>query len=233
MARLTQPRIECARMRCLIVTALLCAVALLHAGCNYAGPILYAIQPEPTIEAQFQLEDRPTVVFVDDRDGVLIPATLADVIADHASEELMIHEVVTTAIRPRDAMALARSRDRHNNLMSIDAIGEAVGAEQIIYVQMETFAESRDRYTPQPVAAARIKVLDVVNDERIFPTGDETIDFILVQTNLGDIDRDLYKSASTRRQIREMLAKALGDDIAKVFYEHKPSDMLGERLEPR
>ena len=172
---------------------------------------------------------------MDDRDGLLNPAMLADVIADRASEELMIHEVVTETIRPRDAMALARSRDQHSNLMSIDSIGEAVGAEQIIYVEIQTFAESRDAYTPQPIAAVRLKVLDVVNNTRIIPPPADggTEDFHLVQTNLGDVDRDLYKSASTRRTIRETLALALGDDIAKVFYEHKPSDVLGERLESK
>ncbi len=216
-----------------LFAAMACSPFLLY-GCNYAGPLLYAVQPEPTLDAQFTLEDRTTVVFVDDRDGLLNPATLADVIADRASEELMINEVVTETIRPRDAMALARSRDQHTNLMSIDTIGETVGAELIIYVEIRSFAESRDQYTPQPTGSARIKVLDVVNNTRIFPADDsDTGDFYIVQTNLGNIDRELYKSASTRRKIRETLALALGDDIAKVFYEHKPSDLLGERLESK
>lgn len=206
----------------------------LQDGCNIAGPIAYATQPEQKVPAAFELADRPTVVFVDDREGKLVPVGLRDVIAEKVSEDLMVQNIVTTAIRPRDALALARSHDRNSNLLPIDAIGRAVGAEQVIYVEIESFSESVDNYQPKPVAVAHVKVIDAVEQTRLFPPDDQSsFDFHVVNSALGEVDPTLYRSPSTRRVIREMMARQLGGDIGRVFYEHVPADRLGQRLEPK
>ena len=49
----------------------LAVVVISMGSCNIIGPIAYMATPEPTIDAEYLLDDRPTVVFVDERSNVL------------------------------------------------------------------------------------------------------------------------------------------------------------------
>jgi hypothetical protein len=153
-------------------------------------------------------------------------------IADRASMDLMEQEVITDMISSRDAMVMARNRDREGQLMSIDTLGESVGAKQVIYVEMTSFRGSSDGYSPKPTASCRIKVIDVPNRVRLFPGPDAEQPFFPVTIESPAISPDLYTSTEGRRQIESILAALLGDQIGKLFYKHVP-DELGTRLDPQ
>ena len=99
----------------LILSIVLLAVSGLVGGCNIITPFVIMFAPEPTTDAVFELEDRKTVVFVDDRRNLVSPSALRGVIADRISQDLMIEDVVTTTISPRDAEAVARQSDSHES----------------------------------------------------------------------------------------------------------------------
>ncbi len=110
-------------------------------SCNILAPAAYLLGGPPKRDAQHELADRPTVVFVDDRNNA-IPHNALRVrraIANKVSVDLMEQEILTDAISPGDTMAMARERDREDTLLPIEAIGEAAGAEQVIYVVMLGF----------------------------------------------------------------------------------------------
>lgn len=220
-------------IRIVILVCVLAVLLLLTGGCNILAPIAFVAAPEPTVEAQYPLEDRATVVFIDDRSNVVNPVSLRNVIAEKTSSMLMDEEVVTDMIRPRDAAALAVSRDRANELLAIDDIGREVGADVVIYVRMRAFTPQIDRWSYRAGAVADVKVLDVVSQQRLFPPPGGNEDTFAVRTIINDINPDLYRSRSSRLQILEMLALELGDDIARLFFKHRPKDTLGERLQTR
>ena len=210
------------------------AFALVIAGCNIVTPLAYVVTPEPTVEAQFELANRPTVVFIDDRRNVVSPSSLRRVIADRATELLIKEGVLTpeTAIRPRDALGVAMARDKSGDLLPIDEIGRAVGAEQIIYVEMYAFTGTVDGVKPQPGAAFQVKVLDIENRERLFPVPEpDGPESLPVKSYGRTMSPELYQSRSSRIQIFETLALRVGQDVAQVFYDHRPEDVLGSRLE--
>jgi hypothetical protein len=207
---------------------------VLMASCNILSPAAYLAFGQSKAPALYEPEDRPTVVFVDDRNNA-IPMNATRIrreIADKVSTGLMEQEVITDMISSRDAMVMARNRDREGHLMSIDAIGAAVGAEQVIYVEMTSFRGSSDGYSPRPVAGCRIKVIDVPNRARLFPGPDADQPFFPVTVESPAISPDLYTSTEGRRQIESIMAVLLGDQIAKIFYKHVP-DELGTRLDPQ
>jgi hypothetical protein len=204
------------------------------ASCNILGPAAYFALGQPKADALYEPVDRPTVVFVDDRHNV-IPMNATRIrreIADKVSTDLMEQEVLTQVISSRDAMAMARNQDREGRLMSIEAIGETVGAEQVIYVEMVSFQGSPDGYSPRPTAACRLKVVDVPNRERLFPGPDADQPWQPVAIVSPPISPDLYASDEGRRQIESVLAVLIGDQIAKLFYAHVP-DEIGTRLDPQ
>lgn len=213
------------------------AVVVAGAGlgsCNILGPAAYLAMGQAKMPPMYVLEDRPTAIFVDDRNNA-IPINSSRTrrtIADTISQELMGLQLVTKVIRPADAMALVRSQDREGQLLSMQAIGEAVGAEQLIYVEILSFRGSPDNVTPQPSAACRVKVIDVVNHTRLFPAPDAERGWQDVAVKSPAVSPELYQSTQGRRQIEQMLATLLGDQVTKLFYEHIP-DEIGTRLETR
>lgn len=216
-----------------ITLALVAAAAAGLGSCNIVGPAAYLIGGQPKVEAQFALSDRPTVVFVDDPENILPRRNLRRLIGDKVSQELMVRNLVTTTIRPADALAVAH-RERYGEPMPIDAIGRAVGAEQVVFIDMVSFSLSPDNVTPRPMGACQIKVIDVTNRERLFPTADGGFGGSTgypVQVAMRPVSLERYRTASSRHQISEQLANEIADQITKVFYRHVP-DELGSRLNP-
>ena len=210
------------------------AAALVLGSCNILGPASYLAFGKPKVEAQYQLLDRPTVVFVDDQsDAIPLNATrVRRTIADKISTELMARDLVTNVISSRDAMALARQRDREDKLLAIDDIGDAAGAEQVIYVQMMSFLGSPDGYTPKPTVSCRVKVIDVARRTRVFPAPDAAGAWREVAVVAPAINVEQYRTAAGRRQIEQMLALLTADRVTKLFYRHV-SEEVGSRLQPR
>ena len=225
--------IERVRKRALLIAALAVVCSMLG-SCNILGPAAYLAMGQPKRPALYVLENRPTVVFIDDRNNA-IPINSSRTratIADKISQDLLTQGLVTEVIRPRDAMAMVRSQDREGTLLSMGAIGEAVGAEQIIFVVMLRFRGSPDNITPQPWAECNVKVIDVMNRTRLFPPPDAEIEWQHVEVVSPPVSPDLYRSNQGRREIEQMLAQRLGRQVARMFYEHIP-DEIGTRLNTR
>jgi hypothetical protein len=216
------------------VTAALLVAALAAGSCNILGPAAYLVYGPPRTDAVYKLTDRPTVVFVDDRANTIPRQSdgMCRTIADQVSRELMKKNVLTTTIRPGDAIGVARRYDRYGDVLSIDAIGEAVKAEQVIYVQMVDFSDTPDGVTPRPQAACEVKVIDVAGDTRLFPPADAAAPTHAVRAALPFVDEELYSSSSGRLQIYRQLAEELGSQVAKLFYSHETKE-LGGQLDPR
>ena len=216
----------------LVLGAAAALLACTMHGCNIVAPIVIATAPEPTVPAQYTLQNRRTVVFIDDRNNHISPTALRRVLADRTTEKLMEKGIISpdNAIRPRDALALAASNDRNGSLMSIGEIGEAVGAEVLIYVRIEAFSSSVDGYKPQPAGGSLVKVMDITNQTRLFPDVESEESWARVSTVGKEVSQKLYESRVSQRQIFEMLALEMGDDVAELFYDHAPDDVLGSNL---
>ncbi len=216
------------------MAALAAAGAMVAAGCNILTPAAYLAFGQPKADARYELEDRATVVFVDDRNNA-IPVNSSRVrqqIADRVSKDLLSEKVLDQVISARDAMAVARSQDREGKLLSVEALGEAVGAKQVIYIEMMSFRGSMDNVRPQPAAACRVKVVDVAERRRLYPPpeGESAWDEIMAVS--PPLSQELYRTSQGRRQLEQLMADLLGDRIAKMFYKHVP-DEIGTRLDPK
>ena len=142
----------------------------------------------------------------------------------------MAHKALMTTIRPADAMAVAKREDRFNEIMPIDAIARAVGAHQIIYVQMVSFQTSPDGYTPRPTASCLVKVIDVINGVRLFPAADNPTEAHSLNYTMSPISTDLYsrRAGIDEMKIYEMLSVEMGDQLAKLFYTHETKELGGQ-----
>lgn len=200
-------------------------------GCNILTPIAYAVEGPPKMPAVVTIPDRPTLVYVDDRANVMGRTALRQIAADKASEVLMVNEIVERTISPRDAMAIVR-QETHDKPMAMDEIGRKVGAEQLIFVEVSQFMLTPDGYTPRPQAACYVRVIDVAGRTRMFPPPDSMEPGYLLQVKLREVPGELLNSPSGRRKLEEDLAQEMGEQLAKMFFEHEQTE-LGSRLGKR
>lgn len=195
-------------------------------GCNILGPAIYLIEGPPRTPAVFEIADRPTVVFFDDRKNLISRFELRSIAGDAAAKALMNAEAVTTTISSRDALNLVRKQETEKNLMPIDSIGRAVGAEQIIYVKMIAFVLSPDGVTPRPFAGCEVRLIDCVEKIKLFPI-DDSEQGRYVEATVDRVEPELYRSLSGQRQIEDDLARELGIAVAKLFFEHETNELGG------
>jgi hypothetical protein len=207
-------------------------LALALPGCNIVGPAAYLIEGPPSVDAEYTLKDVPTLVFIDDRQNVVNPISLRRVIADSASTDLMVKKCVKTTISGQDAMVIVAQQERNSKILSMEEIGQKVGARQIIYIEMTQFSDSPDGVTPRPVAAGKVRVIDLDAHERTFPPKDAEQPFRMVQAAGREVDINEYRTLSTRLPIFENLAKEMGVEVAKLFYKHEVRQ-LGGKLKSR
>jgi len=197
------------------------------AGCNIVAPIFYAVHGPPKTKPLYQLQPRrPTVVFVDDRSNIAPRRVLRSTIARRAEQELLDRGVLVNVIDSRAAFRVA-SEDSLSNPMPIGAIGEAVGAEVIIYVSLDSFTLSPQDGGSKPAASASVKVLDVTNKARLWPVGTSRgypLRVALpVAPNYGTMNN------TARLKVQNSLAETLGLGVAQLFYTHETSQSVQGR----
>ncbi|MBX3363725.1 MAG: hypothetical protein KF866_03070 [Phycisphaeraceae bacterium] len=190
-------------------------------GCNYVASAALLIEGPPKMPAAYKLNaKRPTVVFVDDRRNRLPRRIMRDMIAENAERTLLAQGVIAPnlLISHRSAVAVSTG-ESFDKPLSIIEIGQAVGAEVIVYVTVDEFTLSPDGTSFIPSASMRVKVLDTVTGERLWPVEDlgQPITTRMFQQQGTVPDR------ATRRIAEEQLAAYAGVGLAQVFFEHEVS----------
>jgi len=211
--------------------ALATALAVMS-NCNIITPIAVIVEGPPTIDAEYKLPDRTTVVFVDDRRNILADFAIRRYIGDKVSEHLLRAGVLTDAISTGDALSVA-GREQAGALMPIEQIGKEVGAAQLIYIELLKFSLEAPNGQPTAIAELQVKVIDVENRARQFPgTGAENPARFMMVTLPPDQAFQPMLGRSARREAEYTLADMVADQVSKLFYEHERGIPLGHRMAP-
>jgi len=212
--------------RCAALWTALCALAV--PGCNIVGPVASLVAGPPKTQAAHRLDRGATaVVFVDDRASQAPRRSLRSVVATEAERTLIEQKVLAAdQLFPSAAATRAAQGETYDAPISIAEVGRRVGADRVIYVEMTSFALSRDGVTLAPSASARVKVIDAATGRRIFPE-DAAGHPVTAQLPRG---AQAPSSLAARAQLEQALARALGVQIARVFFTHE-RDALSGRLD--
>jgi len=221
------PTIEVVRQRIRFgATMTICSVVAAAAissmtSCNIVAPIAIAVAPPPSKDAEFEMPDRPTAVFVEDRQASLGGRPLRGYIGDKVCENLQRATVLeeNVPIRTRDTLAVA-SAAATNTQLSVEEIGREVGAEQLIYIEMIRFNTVTEGDRPLARADLRVRVIDIVNRTQLFP-GSDPEQYRSMSVDLpADLMFQRQASRAAAREAELALCDKIADDIAKLFYKH-------------
>lgn len=204
-----------------IAAGMLLFLTGLLAACNIVGPAVVLAEGPPKADAVYELPpDRPTVVFVDDRDNRLPRRSLRLVVAEAAQDVLMKEGVVKPAMMiDSRATQTIIARETAGQLMDITTVGRQVQARSVVYVVPVSFALSPDGQTYQPQAELYVKVLDVDREQpRLWPPEPEGYRVVVTPPRRpGDIPQ---RPADVVRE-EEALARECGRAVARLFFRHE------------
>ena len=193
-------------------------MCLAMAGCNIFGPILFIAHGPPRVKALYDLpRDRPTVVLIDDPDNNITSRQFRLEMAAEIEKKLLEKRKVETLVESQQLLRVL-SRERPEDRMSIGEIGRAVGAEIVIWVGVQRFELLQDAENIAPQANLRIKVLDVVAEEKLWPTDMAYHDLVVSMPRQAGEAPD---SPSDRRRLMMDLARYAGRATAELFYNEE------------
>lgn len=209
--------------------ALLTAIFLVAlSGCNIVAPIVYIASGPQKTDARYELDaSRTTVIFIDDRFNRAPRRSLRMVAAETAEQRLLGEKALEAdkLITTRAVMRVA-SQEQFSSPKSIAQLGQAVGAEVVVYAVIDSWSLSSDNVTFTPGVAVRVKVIDAAADKRLWPpegAGYPVTAAMPTQTIP-------LPTSADRDNANLELARLLGEQIAKVFFKHE-KDTLSGRLD--
>lgn len=233
--RRSAPRFSRRSVR-LVVTGWLVAMALPWiAGCTYTGGqllFLLGLGKGKLIKAKFTLTEDPILIFVDDPgERITWPATFAH-ISDALSRQLLEHEAAKKII-PNATLQRVRQADPEFEKRSCRRIGEKTGATQVLWIQVLDCLVTPDVYDTGHAAFVNVavKVIDVKWEEhdgraRLYPKSPDGV-VVTASLNANEV-----LELKTRNAISRSLAEALGEKVAKIFYEYRLGDFDKEEEQP-
>lgn len=205
--------------------ALLALACTTLSGCNILGVLGYKLSGPPTIQAKYEPEKMPMLVLVENSRN---PATLrvdADRVARNVATELREHEAAPV-VEPSALDDFRRAKGSAYGGMAINAVGRALGAEQVLYIDLIQLAVEPALASEmlKGRAEARVRVVDVAAGQTRWPLDASLGHPVVVETQYvraGGAD------GVTEPAVRDRLHAMLADRIAKLFYDWKADSMDG------
>ena len=213
-----------------LATAALAVVFIAAAtgGCGGVPFIRQVFFPKK-IYAAYDLEDRVTLVLVDDPRLQLDDAALADQLADRVMNDLKEQKLVTQFVPLTEMRELRAKLGEDFGRRAINLVGQDLGAEQVLHVSIDAVKVTADPGVWHPRADVTVKLIDVVNAKRLFPVpqpeeGPRGVGVIVRMAHRYDTG-----DQGDMMLMMDRLAQAVGRDVAYLFYDHLPPQPGEER----
>lgn len=217
-----------ARATFAVIVALL---AGLSAGCGQLGKLGYfaGVGRGTKIKPHYTLPKNVLLVLVDDPGERVTSPETTRALAERVGDELLRAKAVEQVIRP-SAVARLRQVDMQFHKLSAAAVGEKVGADTVLWLEVREFFAPKE--IEDTASAARmtvsVKVLNVHEREkpsevRLWP--DDPHGHI-VEAQLKAVEvNELKNELAIARALADKSAVAIG----RLFYEHTLGDIEDDK----
>ncbi len=195
-----------------IVWAAVLAAGLPLGGCMYIG---YAASAIPNkIEARYTPPKTPLLVLVENKQNPGTMVTEADQLSSFIMEDLRAHKVAPLVELKK--LYEARDQEKDFDKLKITQIGKAVGAQQVLYVDLRRFNVNEDDGGGIPLHArieATVRMVDVQTGVTTFPAAGQADWPVSMETSITST-----VSRSSPEAVRESLLRSAGSSIGRLFH---------------
>lgn len=200
------------------------------AGCQPLGFAAYVLGADGKVKAAYKLEARKTVVLVDDpSDPAKLPSPqLNNLIAGRVGDRLVEEGVLQREdLVPADRVSHLAAEEADFGAWPIDRVGHAVGAEQVVYVLITGFSVSESGAIYEPVAEARVKVIEAKTGDRLFPPPEVGAGApVRTERSIAAMEN---ATSTTHLIVARRLGETLARDVARLFHKYRKAQ-TGDRL---
>ena len=214
------------------LVCLLTAWSLLMGGCGQSqGALLYMLGfgRRKMVKAEFHLTKAPILILVDDASERVDWPPTTKYLTDILGQELIKQDAADKIIPRQTLENLRRSRMDYDKL-SCRQIGELVGAEQVLWLEVQNYFADEEFIGPSNAAwfAVTLKVINVQEKEnrsrvRLWPNSPDG-KYITVS-----LDGSTVARLKTKDAITQELCRRLASEITKLFCDYRPGDFEPEK----
>ncbi|MBH04943.1 MAG: hypothetical protein CMJ20_01340 [Phycisphaeraceae bacterium] len=197
-------------------------------GCKMAGVVAHGLFPQ-MVKAQYHLPQRATLVWVEDPSSQFADLYMKDRIAVEV-DRLLAHHAGLTTVPPGGVTDLMQELGDDFDRAGIDQIGRRLKAEQVVYMSITDIDLYPQPGLLHPTAQVEVKVVDVINKKRMFPT---TVPGM--QGQVQSLAPPGYKfkvrlsargipdhKVGLRRAVEHQLALRIARDASRLFFDYLP-----------
>lgn len=205
------------QIRNIFAIMLLAALTTICSGCNVLGFAAQAVGGENPKPALFKMDKKAaTVVVAENFDNPAQAALDAEPLARFTNDQLRANSVVPT-IDPSKIYTLQQSNSEKYRALTIAAVGRAVSADQVLYIEIVNVSVRTDPGTDlfKGDGEVRVKVIDTKTGATVWPLDEAGGHRVLAETRLRRTGENGQNELTTRNE----LARELANKVAQLFYE--------------
>lgn len=199
---------------CLLIPAVLLPIVVVSGGCQAVGMAAYVLNP-PVDKARYVPPKAPMLVLVENKanPGMYVLAT--DQLTGYIIDDLQAYEVCP--IVPQSKLTALQDANPNMEKMTISQIGQAVGASQVLYVDIRKISVGAIAGVPASGRAeALVRVVDVKTGTTAFPSTAESLPVVFDTPLIDDVQNpDMVRA-------RETMLHAAGTTIGRMFHDFSP-----------
>jgi hypothetical protein len=211
---IARPLIAMAGLACLIG-------CLAVQGCAGIGAVIYKVTPPPSIQAVYKLPKKTVLVWVEDYRNPGVSEEAAERLGREITAQFKQHKLAPV-VDPDKFVQYRFDKGTAFDQMTIASVGRALGAEQVLYVDLVDYGGDWTLASDMlhPKADIRVRVVDVKTGDTAWPN--EAVRGYPMNIDLQYAN---IKDTQTANDEQAAICTATADHVAKLFYKHDSEEV--------
>jgi hypothetical protein len=190
-------------------------------GCVAVGALAYKFSPPPKVQAVYKLPKKSVLVLVEDYRNPGVSDQDAERLGREIVDQFQKHKIAPV-IDPDKLFDYRAGKGNAFDQMTIASIGRALGASQVLYVDLVSYGGDwtlgSDMLHPQ--AKIRVRLVDVKTGNTTWPAEAVRGYPLTIEEQYTDI-----KDTATADAEQQAMCQTTADHIAKLFYTHEEDEV--------
>jgi hypothetical protein len=205
----------------LALLSVLLLTAFLTTGCQQMAILWFHMTGGDTVKARYKLTSNMLAVVLDDPEGLIVlPETYRE-FYNRLEQEFLANNIKARLI-PFEEWQRLRQRGNEYDDLSVRAIGEKLGADEVLYLKTTDFRLKREPAAPiyEGRFVVRVSIISTERkrDVRLFPQEEGGVE-VAAETKPETTEGD-----ATAADVARRLSAELARRVTRLFYDHKEID---------
>jgi TolB-like protein len=190
-------------------------------GCTTLGALAYKVTPPPKIQPVYTMPKEKTLVLVENYRNPGVSDQDTERLGREITDQLKKHSIAPV-IDPDTLFDYRSDNGGTFDQMSIASIGQALGAKQVLYVDVVDYGGDWTLASNMlhPKATIRVRVVDVKTGNTVWPDQAARGYPMNIELQYAEI-----KDAGTAMDAEEAICQSTADHVAKLFYAHEEDEV--------